>query len=221
MKAPCEDDISKHIRELLAHLFFTTDCKYPIKKTISRILMNDDIEKVAVSFCENVRKVIQGTEGYSLLEKNTAVTNLQMSTTFPKIGQKVLTEEVAVLMPFCVGFLADLSKALTEDSPAKADVLLYTANLIKFFISFVNFKEAEEFLQKCSVELVESCYKVIMNELVQFEVKCNASQILVQAMNNAPEEYISKFVSVLLIFVLDNITRRCIYSKTFYYNTLL
>lgn len=95
---------------MLGHLFLTINNKYPIKKTIGRLLSNVDESLLPQCLQENVKYILKSENELTADEKNEIVLNLQNCYGLFPAGVSAICGELSIVLEFCVEFYIELTQ---------------------------------------------------------------------------------------------------------------
>ncbi|GJQ88097.1 hypothetical protein Trydic_g13108 [Trypoxylus dichotomus] len=202
---------SEFITSLLTYLFLTIDSKHPIRKTISRILLSANNNLVRKTLSDNILDLIKIGEAEKYCVSRSRyeiITSLQNCfNNFPP-GIESISNVTDYVTPYMIDLFLNLVDILSSDNKSQIKILdihSHIYNITKLLVSLLQQCTLSNVLPDYSTKLMLASYKIIIDDYISFDAKCNCGVLMVIAVVHMPDHAMTDFKlkACLMLLKLD------------------
>ncbi|KAI4458024.1 thada/death receptor interacting protein [Holotrichia oblita] len=192
---------SEFSTSLLTYLFLTVDTKHPIRKTISRVLLSANNDLVRKTLSENILFLIntdKEEKDCSLMNHYEIITDIQNCFNNFPLGIESISDITDYVTPYVIKLFLSLGDKLSNSNENQTEVInvhSFIYNITKLLVSLLQQCTLSTLLVNYSVELMLASYKIIMDDYISFDIKCNCGVLLVIAVIHVPDQAMTEFKS--------------------------
>ncbi|KAK9728753.1 Ferric reductase NAD binding domain [Popillia japonica] len=186
---------------LLTYLFLTVDTKHPIRKTISRVLLTANNDLVRKTLSENILFLIntdKGNKDFCYQSNHEIIIDLQNCFNNFPLGIESISDITDYVTPYVINLFLYHGDKLSNSIGNQTEIEnshSFIYSITKLLVSLVQQCTLSTLLANYSGDLMFTSYKIIMDDYLSFDIKCNCGVLLVIAVIHIPNQAMTEFKS--------------------------